>query len=334
MRADATKFGIFAMVSAILMVILYNTMSNQLAGDSRGYTAIFTNVSGLRSGDDVRAAGVSVGRVQSVDVDRSGRARVGFILGEQQDIYADTSMVVRYQNLLGQRYVALVPGSASTTRLPTGSTVPVERTSPGFDLTALLNGFEPLFATIDPADINELASTMIAVLQGEGGTIESLLEQTATVSSSLADDDEVLGQVVDNLLPVLQNLSARGDDFDRTVDQLRALTTGLAKESATIGDSIDGISELADATADLITAARPDLDGDIKRLGDLSTVLVDNRSQLEAVLDKLPLATGAFARPMSYGSYLNVYLCNLTVDLGGIRIDLGNPEGPYSPVCR
>lgn len=334
MRADATKFGIFAVVAAILMVILYNTMSNQLAGDNRSYAAAFTNVSGLRAGDDVRSAGVSVGRVQSVDVDRSGGARVEFILGEQQDIYTDTSMVVRYQNLLGQRYVALVPGPESATRLPAGSTVPRERTSPGFDLTALLNGFEPLFATIDPADINQLASNMIAVLQGEGGTIEALLEQTASVSSSLADDDEVLGQVVDNLLPVLQNLSTRGDDFDQTINQLRALTQGLAKESGTIGESIDGISELSTATADLITAARPDLDGDIQRLGDLSTVLVDHQTQLQAVLRKLPLATGAFARPMSFGSYLNVYLCGVSVNLGSSQIDIGNPQGPYSPVCR
>lgn len=334
MSAISVKFGIFAVIATVLLTILYNTMSNRISGDSRGYAAEFTDVSGLRSGDDVRAAGVSVGRVQSVGVGSRGTAQVRFILADGQKMYTNTSMVVRYQNLLGQRYVALVPGRGSAPAMSEGSTVPLTRTSPGFDLTALLNGFEPLFATIDPDDVNTLASSIIAVLQGEGGTIEALLDQTASASSKLAGNDEVLGKVVQNLIPVLENLAARGGDFDETIGQLRALTTGLAKERTTIGDSIDGLSELSRATADLVTEARPDLDRDIPRLSKVSKALVDNRRQLADVLDRLPLATGAFSRPMSFGSWLNIYLCNIAVKIGSGTVNLGGANGPYSSVCR
>ncbi|MEJ7633821.1 MlaD family protein [Aeromicrobium sp.] len=334
MKLTAIKFFAFATVATLLMLLLYNTMSNQLSGDSRTYKAEFTSVSGLRSGDDVRAAGVSVGRVQSVGVTDKGAAEIEFILSERQKIYANTSMVVRYQNLLGQRYVALVPGKEGAPTIPGGTTIPLSRTSPGFDLTALLNGFEPLFATIDPKEINRLASSIVSVLQGEGGTIESLLDQTATVSSRLADDDEVVGAVITNLTPVLEDLAARDDEFDETILRLRELTSGLAKERKSIGSAINGVSELSQAAADLVDASRPDLDADITRLNQLSKTLVAIRGELGDVLDALPVATGAFSRPLSFGSWVNIYLCNLSIGLGPEKINLGGANGPYSEVCR
>ncbi|MDQ3155204.1 MAG: MCE family protein [Actinomycetota bacterium] len=334
MKRTAIKFGIFSAVSLVMLSILYNTMSNQVGGDHRDYSAVFTNVSGLRAGDDVRAAGVSIGRVQSVEVDARGRANVGFILAERQPIYRNTSMIVRYQNLLGQRYLALVPGTGDSVAQAAGTTIPESRTSPGFDLTALLNGFEPLFATLEPTEVNKLAGSIVAVMQGEGGTIESLLEQTASMSTNLASNDEVFGRVIDNLTPVLENLADHGKEFDTTVDELRALTSALAEQRTTIGDSIDGLSDLSAATEDLVTEARPDLARDLKTLTRLSKTVVENREQVAGVLDKLPLATGAFSRPMSHGTWLNIYMCNIAVGLGSTKVNLGGADGPYSPVCR
>lgn len=328
------KFGVFAVVSLVLMSILYNTMSNQVAGGSRDFTAVFTNVSALRPGDDVRAAGVRVGRVQTVAVNAKGNAEVDFVLSDSQKIYRNTSMVVRYQNLLGQRYLALAPGEGQSIPLKEKSTIPLSRTSPGFDLTALLNGFEPLFATLEPAQVNKLASSIISVLQGEGGTIENLLNQTAALSTTLADNDEVFGRIIDNLTPVLENLAAHGTEFDDTIDQVRALTTAVARERTTIGDSLDGLSELSDATAGLLTEARPDLARDLKTLSNLSQTIVKNRKEVGLVFDKLPLALGAFARPMSHGTWLNIYACNMAIELGTTTINVGGADGPYSEVCR
>ncbi|MEO6472712.1 MAG: MCE family protein, partial [Aeromicrobium sp.] len=328
------KFGAFTVISLAMMVILYNTMSNQVSGGTRTLHAEFTNVSGLRPGDDVRAAGVSVGRVQKVEVNPKGFATVEFILQKDQQIYENTSMIIRYQNLLGQRYLALVPGEGASVPLKAEATVPVSHTSPGFDLTALLNGFEPLFQTLEPAQINKLSASIISVLQGEGGTIESLLNQTASLSTKLSNNDEVFGRIIDNLTPVLQNMASHSSQFDNTVDQLGALTAALAKERTTIGDSLDGLSDLSSATADLVTEARPDLARDLKTLTGLSNTVVKNRDVVEKVLENLPLATDAFSRPMSHGSWLNIYICNIGLDLGGSNINFGSPDGPYSAVCR
>lgn len=334
MRSSALRFGAFAVVSLMVLVVLANTMNNRVGGSARTYEADFASVSGLRTGDDVRAAGVKVGRVERIALHDSSRARVRFTLSSDQPLYDTTTMVVRYQNLLGQRYLSLLRGADGGRRLADGALVPQARTDPGFDLTALLNGFEPLFSSIEPDQVNQLATSIISVMQGEGGTVESLLSETATLTDHLADKDEVLGEVLDNLTPVLENLAAHGGELDSTVDELGALMTRLAKERTSIGDSIDGIGELSRATSSLLEEARPDLTRDVASLRRTAELLAKTRKELAEAFETLPLTTGAFARPMSYGTWLNMHICNMGTELEGRLINVGSPAGPYSAVCR
>jgi len=333
LRTTTAIFAAFGVAAMLVLGVLANTMTNQVSGGTSGYTADFTNASGLRPGDDVRAAGVKVGRVQGVTLHK-GLARVSFDLSKKQPIYTDTQLSVRYQNLLGQRYLAMLPGPKSSQRLDAEAHVPASRTDPGFDLTALLNGFEPLFATLEPEEINQLSSSIIAVMQGQGGTIESLLTETATLTDHLADKDDVIGQVLDNLVPVLQDLAARGDQLDQTVGDLRALMTSLAKERTSIGGSIDGISELSDATASLVAEARPPLKHDVRTLREFGRISVKELERITSLFETLPGATEAFARPMSHGTWLNMYICNMGVDIGKGELNVGSKTGPYSEACR
>jgi len=333
LRWIVVRFAIFAMACLVVLVILANTMMNQVAGGTRAFTADFTNVSGLRPGDDVRAAGVKVGRVQKVEL-HEGVARVSFDLAKKQPIYSDTRLSVRYQNLLGQRYLAMLPGPDSSKALSAGATVPIGRTDPGFDLTALLNGFEPLFATLEPEQINKLSSSIIAVMQGQGGTIESLLSETATLTGNLADKDQVIGRVLENLTPLLRTLSENSDEFEQTVGDLRALMTGLAKERKSIGGSIDGVSELSKATASLVAEARPPLKDDVRTAREFGRISVAEMDRINELFESLPGATAAFARPMSHGTWLNMYICNMAVVVSDNEINVGPTTGHYSEACR
>jgi phospholipid/cholesterol/gamma-HCH transport system substrate-binding protein len=333
LRWIVVRFVIFALACLVVLVLLANTMMNQVAGGTHAFTADFTNASGLRPGDDVRAAGVKVGRVQKVEL-HEGLARVSFDLAKKQPLYSDTRLSVRYQNLLGQRYLAMLPGPQSSRRLAPGATIPASRTDPGFDLTALLNGFEPLFATLEPEQINRLSSSIIAVMQGQGGTIESLLSETATLTGNLADKDEVLGRVLDNLTPLLRDLSSRSSEFEQTVGDLRTLMTGLAKERTSIGGSIDGVSKLSEATASLVAEARPSLKHDVRTAREFGRISVEEMDRINQLFDSLPGATAAFARPMSYGTWLNMYICNMSVVVGDTDTTIGPASGHYSEACE
>jgi phospholipid/cholesterol/gamma-HCH transport system substrate-binding protein len=334
LRVILAKFAAFAIASLALLLILVNTMSNGLGADSRDFDAVFTDVSGLRAGDDVKVAGVRVGRVQEIEVD-GDFARVSFELSDEQPLLDTTKIVMRYQNLLGQRYLALVQEGERGGELEGGATVPVEMTNPGFDLTALLNGFRPLFEVLDPADVNKLATSMVKVLQGEGGTVEVLLQQTAELTNFVADRDDVYSDVVTSLTPVLDNLAGQGDQFTATVQELRALMTGLARDRRAIGSSIDGVSRLVGSTSDLLQDIRDPAIASIREFVKVADVVARTRKDLNAALEKFGAIFEGLGRAGSYESAINVYPCSFFVVIGkALEVNPAGDKGPWSQVCR
>lgn len=332
LRSIVIKFSAFAALSGVLLVLLVNTMLNGLGEESRDFLADFKDVSGLRSGDDVKVAGVRVGRVSSIEVTAEG-AQVGFELANDQPILDTTAVVMRYQNLLGQRYLALVQGPDRGADLPAGTTIPVTMTSPGFDLTELLNGFRPLFQVLQPSDVNDLATSLVKVLQGEGGTVETLLQQTARLTTFIADRDALIGDVLRNLTPVLTNLNGQGTELSSTIVELRRLMTGLAQDRAQIGSSIDAVSQLVGSTAGLLRDIKEPAVATVKELRAVAAMLADTRALLNEALASFGSTFESLGRASSYENALNVYVCSLNLSLG--QLDLApTGTGPYSEVCR
>ena len=328
----AVRFIVFGVVCLLGLIFLTNTMTNRESGQTNEYHAIFSNVGGLRPGDDVRAPAVRVGRVDSVE-HHGAQAKITFTLTAAQPLTTATHLTLRFQSLLGQRYVAMVKGDRAGTPMSEGATIPVSRTDPGFDLTALLNGFEPLFATLKPAELNQLAESIVAVLQGQGGTIESLLGNTATLTNRLADDGKLVDAVLASLTPVLQDVAEQGGDVDSTIADLRSLLHELDEEHQRIGRSIDGVSELSKAASGLVREVRGPVRHDVRTLREFSRISVEQRDAINDLMHYLPIGGYAFARPFSSGAWLSIYICNLEIDLGAGEIPIGNPNGTYSKAC-
>lgn len=333
-RAIVIKFVAFAAVAGLLGVLLVNTMLNGLNGDTGSYKANFVDVAGLRAGDDLRVAGVRVGRVTGIEITRDG-AQVSFDLIEDQPILDSTKLVMRYQNLLGQRYLALVQSGDAGKPLKSGAVVPVSRTSPGFDLTELLNGFRPLFEALKPDDVNELAGSLVKVLQGEGGTVESLLQKTSTLTNFLADRDQLVGQVLTNLTPVLTNIAGQGTELRSTVVELKALMTGLAKDRKSIGASIDGMSQLIGATSSLLQDIKVPTVKAVKSFRSVMTLFLKNKDGFVAAMRSFGTTLAVLGRASSYESAVNIYLCTVILKIGPLTQNLnGGNNGPWSEVCR
>lgn len=333
LRSIGIKFAVFATTSVLLLVLLINTMLNGLSEDSRDFAAEFSDVNGLRVGDDVKVAGVRVGRVSSIGVTENG-AKVDFELVDEQPILTTTRIVMRYQNLLGQRYLGLVQGADRGTELDAGSMIGLSQTNPGFDLTALLNGFRPLFEVLQPEDVNRLATSMVQVLQGEGGTVEQLLQQTTELTTFLTDRDDLYGQVLTNLTPVLQNLDGRGSEITSTVEELRALMEGLARDRESIGSSIDGVSKLVGATSDLLQDTRQPTVDAVRELRQVADQVKSSRTKLNDAIDSFGLIFESLGRAASYENALNVYPCSILYSIGGQEINPAGNNGPWSEVCR
>lgn len=309
--APLIKFSLFALVTIAATALLAATIVNISFTPKDTYHAVFSDVTGLETGDDIRVAGVRVGEVEGIRIKDRTLAEVTFTVTADRSLPAGTHAVVRYRNLVGQRYVALTEGVGdSTLRLRPGGTIPLSRTQPALDLNALLGGFKPLFSALSPNDVNQLATEIIQTLQGEGGTVNSLLAHTASLTTTLADRDELIGSVIDNLNTVLGTLDKRGARFSGLLKQLRRVISGLSADRKPIGDSLVNIGALADATSGLLKDARPPLKDDIAGLTDLTGTLNDNEKTVEGVLKRLPNKLDELTGTASYGSWFNFYLCD------------------------
>ncbi|KAA2264754.1 MCE family protein [Solihabitans fulvus] len=308
--APLVKLGVFLVVTVLATTVLAVTIANTGLGDSTGYVARFTDVTALNQGDDVRIAGVRVGQVDGISVVDRRQAEVRFSVTGDRKLPASVTATIKYRNLVGQRYVALeqgvgTPGSV----LPAGGLIPLERTKPALDLTVLFNGFKPLFQALSPNDVNKLSYEIIQVLQGEGGTIDSLLAHTASLTTTLAGKDQVIGEVITNLNSVLDNVNSRGDELSNLVTTLQQLVTGLAQDRQPIGDAISALGGLTTTTAGLLDQARQPLKDDIASLGVLSKNLADSSDVVESVIAHLPHKLESITRTATYGSWFNFFLC-------------------------
>lgn len=325
--APLSKLAVFALVTIAATGLLAATIANSGSGFDSVYRARFVDVTNLNKGDDVRVAGVRVGQVRAVRIVDRRLAEVTFSFDRNQRITTTTTAAVRMRNLVGQRYIALEqqPGDVGEV-LADGATIPVERTRPAVDLTALFNGFKPLLQALNPDDLNTLAFELVQVLQGEGATVRSLLAHTASVSHAIADRDRVIGEVVTNLNRVLQTIDVRGDNVSQLVITLQQLVSGLAADRQAIGSSIESIGVLSEVTADLLRQGREPLREDIAQLGNLAVGLNDNSEILEHTIQFLPEKLSTIARTATYGSWFNFYLC----DFSAVLVN-GEPGGIVLP---
>ena len=311
------KGMIFVLVTGLATAILAISIANTGLGDTVGYAARFTDVTSLNEGDDVRIHGVRVGQVDELSIVDGNLALVRFSVDRGRELPADVTATIKYRNMVGQRYIALERGESPTSALlPEGGEIPLDRTAPALDLTDLFNGFKPLFQALSPDDVNQLSGEIVQVLQGEGGTIDSLLAHTGSLTSTLASRDQVIGQVITNLNSVLGTINGQGDALSTLVGTLQGLVSGLAGDRAAIGEAIEGMAALTDSTAGLLEVAREPLKESIAGLGAVSTNLATGSEDLEQFLTVLPDKFAAVGQAGTYGSWLNFYLCEtlLTTD--------------------
>ncbi|MGH3159230.1 MAG: MCE family protein [Streptosporangiaceae bacterium] len=318
------KSIIFIAVTALCTTVLGLSIASTGVSSSVGYSAIFTDVTGVVVGSDVDISGVRVGQVTSLTVVDRNLARVNFTLQPGRTLPKSVTATIYYLNLVGQRYIQLAQGSdPNGPTLTPGSAIPVTQTTPALNLTALFNGFQPLFQALSPGDVNQLSGEIVQVLQGQSGNVQSLIANIGSLTTSVAAKDKVIDSVIDNLDTVLNTVNSRGGALSNLVSTLTQLVSGLAADRQPIGSAVSAISQLTTATAGLLQLGRAPLQADIVQLGRLASNLNVSPSLLKTFLHNLPLKMSDIARVASYGSWLNFYECDALVS--GVKSSYGAP---------
>jgi phospholipid/cholesterol/gamma-HCH transport system substrate-binding protein len=307
----AIRFGIFIVVSLMVTGLLVVIMGGIGLGSQKEYKAVFASASELAKGNQVRIAGVVVGKVTEVEHYRRDKALVTFQVKEDVPITRESEANIRFLNLIGDRYMSLSEGEKGAPPLAPGSTIPIDRTTPSLNLTALFNGFQPLFAALNPEDVNKLSLNLVRVLQGEGGTVQELLANTASLTNSLADRDQLIGEVISNLSALMSTVDDHHQELDELIVSMKSWFGDLAKDRKVIGSSLKSISDVTETVADLLTRSRPLLKKDVAELRRLFTILAkpEHKAYLDETIDKLPTMLAKQTRIGVFGSWYNYYLC-------------------------
>ena len=309
----AVKFGAFGVVMAVLTAALFAIFGQYRTGSTVGYSAVFTDASSLKSGDSVRVAGIRVGTVNGVALQPDDTVLVAFDSDRDVVLTTGTKVAVRYLDLVGNRYLDLLDSPGSTRIQPPGSQIPSDRTEPALDLDMLLGGLKPVIQGLNPQNVNALTNSLIQILQGQSGNVESLLANTSAFTNELADNRQTVQQLIDNLNVVVATVAQDGGKFSGAVDRLEKLITGLSKDRDPIGEAITALDTGTASLTDLLSQARPPLAGTVDQLNRLAPLLDKDKPLLDISLQKAPENYRKLVRLGSYGSWLNQYLCGISL---------------------
>ncbi|MGV0737651.1 MlaD family protein [Mycobacterium syngnathidarum] len=312
-RGPLFKFGTFAVVMAMATALLFAIFGQYRPGSTNGYSAIFADASQLKVGDSVRVAGIRVGTVNSVSLQPDMTALVEFEADRTAVFTSGTKAIVRYLNLVGDRYLELATGPGENRILKAGSRIPIDRTAPALNLDLLLGGLRPVTQGLNPRDVNALTQSLLQVLQGQDGAVQSLFSHTSSFTTDLANNDQVVQQLIDNLNAAVATLTKNGDDFAGTVDRLHQFIGQLSSHRDPIGEAIEALDKGTATLADLLNQARPPLAGTVDELNRLAPNIEALNEHLDVGLQKAPGNYRKLKRLGAYGSFFNYYLCGIAV---------------------
>ena len=344
----ASGLVVFLVVTSIMTWLVYATLQRSVTGETTGYAAEFTDVFGLREGDDVRMAGVRVGRVMKIDLTGDSRARVEFALQNEQKLFPSTEASILYQNIVGQRYLDLRQGIGAKTTdsapLAAGSVIPLERTVPSFDVGVVLNGYEPLFATIDPKAADQITNAAVQALQGDYSSWATLVDQTGKLTETFAGRDQLLGDLITGMDRLFATLAKQNANLETTLTNTQKMVSTFNARRPELVASMGSLSRVTRALGAVTTEVNPSLQALITREPGFAAHLVTIEPQLAFMGGNLPKMLKGLARVTNEGAYASIYACDLNAlaffpglnDVTPIVVAAATPgnKAQYTPKCR
>lgn len=323
---------VMLMVAASLIVVFGEF---RFAAEDK-YRATFTDASRLKTGQDVRIAGIPVGTVEGLSLNPDNSVEVEFTVNERYQLYTSTKAVIRYENLVGDRYLEITSGPGDLVKLPPGGTV--VNTEPALDLDALLGGLKPVVKGLDGAKVNEISSAVIELLQGEGGALAAMLSSTSAFTQNLAARDQLIGDVITNLNTVLGTVDEKGAEFDASVDQLQKLITGLAEGRDPIAGAIGPLATAENDLTEMLETSRRPVQGVIENVRPFAQRMDERKADVNKVIEPLAENYLRLNALGAYGSFFNIFYCSTRLKINGpagsdILVPFGGPPDPSKGRC-
>lgn len=294
--------------SAVCLVVLAALVARigniDYFADRTTYEARMPDVTGLLVNDEVKVAGVKVGKVTDIDVER-GQAVVRFEVDDELDLRASTEVGVRWRNVLGQKYLYLYPGTEGRV-MRSGDAIPPEQSVRSADVGEFLNSVGPILRAIDPAKANAFIRALNEALDGNEEKVRGLLADTAVISTELGGSDQEIGSLIDDLDVVVGTLADRDADLRTAVSRFQELSGTLAANNEDLQLLVERFASVQEKLGTLVEDNRADLDATIDDLGTIAGVLGEHRDDLDTALATLPQGLRPYDAISSYGQWFQI----------------------------
>jgi phospholipid/cholesterol/gamma-HCH transport system substrate-binding protein len=300
-------------VIAGLVLAAFRIDDLPLIGGGTTYHAAFRDASGLAPGNEVRIAGVRVGKVTGLVLARSGSTpyvRVDFRVSSNDAVLGDqTSATIRIKTVLGQKYLALDP--AGSGRLAGGAEIPLDRTASPLDVVQAVNG---LAATVSRIDVSQMAQAFTVLSQTFADTpdgVRASLSGLAQLSQTVASRDDALRQLLGHARTVTGVLAQRDDELQQLVADATTLLDEVKARSQAIHDLLTGTVALSTQLSGLVNDNRATLKPALDSLQGVVTTLQRDRDDLERTIETMAPFIDAFANVTGNGRWFDSWVDGL-----------------------
>lgn len=302
LRGTIVRLVVFVVVCTFFTGYLAFTIGNiQLFSHRYELEATFDDVTGLLPNDNVKVAGVVVGKVTGIRVAK-GRAVVRFQVDDDVKLPSDSSAAIRWRNLLGQRFVYLYPGEGSTVLQDGGR---IAKTRSVVDLGELFNRLGPIVQAIEPDQVNAFLDSITAALDGNEEALRSAVDDLAKLTSGLATRDQAISRLIENLDTVAGTITSRDAQIRTVLDNLLALATTFREHTDVLDSAITDLGDVSDNFGTLLRNNRAEIDRIVDSLATLVQLVGSKLPTLDSALAGLDEASAAIFRSGSYGEFLN-----------------------------
>ena len=301
---------------ALLLFGAFNAQNLPLIGSGDPYHAAFTEAGGIRKDDDVRIAGVRVGKVTGIELDGS-HVRVDFKINADAAFGPQTAASIRMKTLLGQKYLALDPKGKG--QLAPDSEIPLGRTVSSYDI---VNAFADLTTTTERIDTGQLAGsldTMATEFRDSPAHVKSALSGLSRLSRTIASRDGDLRTLLARANSVSATVASRNATTAKLIKDADLLLVELEARRAAIHTLFTNTSNLAIQLTGLVRDNRVALKPALGQLNTVLALLTKHEQDLDTTIARLAPFTRVYANTLGNGRWFDTYVSNLTVPVGVLK---------------
>lgn len=296
-----------ALIAASL-VVAFRAGDLPVIGGGDTYYAAFSEAGGLKANDEVRIAGVRVGKVDSVTLD-GDHVKVAFKVDSGEDFGPTTHAAIKVKTLLGAMFLSLEPAGAG--QMKEESTIPLERTTSPYDV---VEAFEGLASTSEQINTDQLAASLTTLADLTRNTPEEFrgaLDGVSRLSANVAARDGEINTLLVNLEKVSRVLDERDQDIVALMRDADVLFRALVSRREAIHNLLTSTSTLSRELTLLVRQSRADLKPALTHLESVVNVLNKNEDNLDNSLRLMAPFYTVFANTLGTGPWFDTYIQNM-----------------------